>query len=158
MNLGIDFKKVGIWNIPPKYRNVEFWQEFVFALLQPAKDLHDIFLAYAAIDVEQRKYNAQTIVLNTLLQSKFDAGVYISNLLRNDGSALYAENVQAQTPKLYAQEVQVNGWALYDESVALASYNFTVNYPASAGIDLVRLNATVRQYAHTGFTWQLVSY
>lgn len=147
------------WLLPSKYKEVPFWVEWIYALLLPVMWLHDLFLQYRASDIVSLQYNSQTIVLESLLQSEFDAGVYIVNALRTGTNGLFAWQPQKQTPPLYAYQANNRGWSLYASGVTLNSYNdFIIYYPLAATIDLTRLNTIVKHYVHAGKKWQLIAY
>jgi hypothetical protein len=145
--------------LSPRYKKVLFWIEWIYALLKPAETLHTIFVAKRAEDIILLQYNAQTLILESLLQSEFDAGVYITNMKRTAPNGLYAWQSAKNTPPLYAYQANKRGWSLYAAGVTLNVFvDFIIYYPSTATIDLIRLNAIVKRYAHAGKVWQLIPY
>lgn len=145
--------------LPPKYKNVLFWVEWIYALLKPSETLHSQFLSSRQLDIVLLMYNSQTIVLESLLQQEFDPAIYIVNTIRTAPNGLYAWQSQQQTPPLYAYQANKRGWALYAATVTLnVSTDFLIYYPLSSTIDLARLNAIIKRYAHAGKVWQLIGF
>ncbi len=122
------------------------------ACLKPLQTIHDSFLNYTQIVVDEIKWNGQTIKLEQLLIQEFGAGIYITtNSISNDG--LYI----GESPDLRSTiGSTVDGALIYDGVGAISQYSFTINVPAVIVFSAAEMLGYVNKYKMFGTTYNIV--
>jgi hypothetical protein len=134
---------------------------WLYAILKPIETLHQSFLDYRDLKLDEVVYNSQTIVLEHLLNKKFTLA---NNLI-------YIDNVYDNVEKVYDYFLDENEEAGYDYFLSedkdtfitylsedSNEYDFVVYVPNNFVLDEILMRAIIKKYVLSSIRFTIKIY
>ena len=147
--------------LPTFLRNkINFWVEWVYTLAFPMVQLHQEFLQFRNDSILELHFNAQTLLLEKLLNDKFS--VTTINIINNISSAgltvLYPYVFGIDSPLIYPHSFNIFSPVILPFALqpSINSFNFTIEVPTALTTQEEVFKALVNKYNHSGFSYNIV--
>jgi len=120
--------------------------------LKGLRAVHDEFLSFTNSKMDDVKYNGQTFIMEKMLQSKFGAGITITNNIGSIDGLFVGTGVDISN--FIGDGADINTYIDTQYNVAL--YNFTVRVPSAITFVQSEMEAYIKKYKLLGTTFNIV--